>query len=198
MFSRGHRPTGNDGHARSDGGGLGVGLALARRLAEMHGGTLTGQSDGPGQGSVFTLRLPLAASQAAPAATPGAVHPFAGQQRILVVDDNRDSADSLSMLLSFLGADVRVARTGAEAVEMFRSYEPAVVLLDIGLPDMDGYDVARRLRGERRAQQPTIVALTGWGQDRDRERARDAGCDHHLIKPADINVLRALLARLGT
>src|SRR6185369_14193660 len=137
MFSRGARSSGRGQ------GGLGVGLALARRLAEMHGGTLGARSDGPNTGSVFTLRLPLAANQAADA--PVAEPPVArlAQTRILVVDDNRDSAESLGMVLRLLGADVRVAHDGHKAIEVFGEYEPAVVLMDIGMPGMDGYQVAR-------------------------------------------------------
>jgi CheY-like chemotaxis protein len=119
-----------------------------------------------------------------------------GQRRILVVDDNRDAAESLSMILRFLGADVQVAHGGREALDILSTYEPSVVLLDIGMAGMDGYEVARRIRTAFPERPPTIVALTGWGQEDDRQRARDAGFDHHLIKPADISVLQALLASL--
>jgi signal transduction histidine kinase/DNA-binding response OmpR family regulator len=189
MFSRGDRQSGHDQ------GGLGIGLALARRLAEMHGGTITARSEGPGLGSEFTVRLPLAADQrplAASAATPTA----AIQRRILVVDDNRDSAESMGMLLGFLGADVRVAFNGAQALEAYAAYDPAVVLLDIGMPGMDGYEVVRRLRADYPKRRAAIVALTGWGQEEDRRRAREAGFDHHLIKPADLDALQALLRSL--
>jgi CheY-like chemotaxis protein len=118
------------------------------------------------------------------------------QKRILVVDDNRDAADSLGMVLRFLGADVRVARDGPEAIEAFRTYDPAVVLLDIGMPGMDGYEVARTIRTNFPGRHAALVALTGWGQAKDRRLSQEAGFDHHLIKPADIGALQALLASL--
>ena len=191
MFSRGAR-SGGRGH-----GGLGVGLALARRLAEMHGGTLNARSNGPETGSVFTLRLPLAANQAADA--PIAEPPLArlAQTRILVVDDNGDAAESLGMVLRLLGADVRVAHDGHQAIEAFGAYGPAVVLLDIGMPGMDGYEVARTLRRRFPDHRAALVALTGWGQAKDRRLSQGAGFDHHLVKPADINALQALLASLA-
>jgi PAS domain S-box-containing protein len=190
MFSRGSSTT-----ARGQ-GGLGIGLALARRLAEMHGGTITASSEGVGKGSQFEVRLPLAADQGAPQPAPRTEAPI-GAPRILVVDDNRDSGDSLSMILQAIGAEVRVARDGPEALAVFASYDPAVVLLDIGMPGMDGYEVARRIRGGFPERHPTLVALTGWGQESDRQKAESAGFDHHLIKPADIGVLRSLLAAIG-
>jgi PAS domain S-box-containing protein len=190
MFSRGDRASGRGQ------GGLGIGLALSRRLAEMHAGTLEGRSAGAGRGSEFTLRLPLTAPQAAGAVAEAAAQEALPQKRILVVDDNRDAAESLGMVLKFLGADVRVARDGPEALEEFHAYDPAVVLLDIGMPGMDGYEVARRMRKNFPGRRPAIVALTGWGQEKDRLHAREAGFDHHLIKPAEIGALQALLASL--
>jgi CheY-like chemotaxis protein len=171
---------------------------LARRLAEMHGGRIDARSAGLGQGSEFTVRLPLAASverHAVSAITPG-VAPQLKRQRILVVDDNRDAADSLGMLLKVLGADVCIARDGVEALKTFSDYDPSVVLLDIGMPGMDGYEVARRIRDSFPERRTAIVAVTGWGQEEDRRRARDAGFDHHLIKPADVETLQGLLASL--
>jgi CheY-like chemotaxis protein len=110
-----------------------------------------------------------------------------------VVDDNRDAGDSLGMLLKVLGAEVRVARDGAEALEAYSAYDPAVVLLDIGMPGMDGYEVARRIRARSPGPRPTIVALTGWGQEDDRRVSREAGFDHHMVKPAEIGALKELL-----
>jgi PAS domain S-box-containing protein len=185
-------------HARRGEASLGIGLALARRLAEMHGGRIDARSAGLGQGSEFTVRLPLAASverHAVSAITPG-VAPQLKRQRILVVDDNRDAADSLGMLLKVLGADVCIARDGVEALKTFSDYDPSVVLLDIGMPGMDGYEVARRIRDSFPERRTAIVAVTGWGQEEDRRRARDAGFDHHLIKPADVETLQGLLASL--
>jgi CheY-like chemotaxis protein len=188
MFSRGDRSGGRDQ------AGLGIGLALSRRLAQMHGGTVEAHSEGAGKGCEFTVRIPLAPDQEAQAAGTERVDPPLPQKRILVVDDNRDAADSLSLLLKFLGSDVRVARDGPQAIEEFAAYDPAVVLLDIGMPGMDGYEVARRIRAGFPERRATIVALTGWGQDEDRRLAREAGFDHHLIKPAEIGALQVLLA----
>ena len=191
IFSRGRKASGRDV------GGLGIGLAISRRLAEMHGGTLGVTSEGPGKGSEFTLRLPLAAdagtaeTRKEPVST--AVLP---QQRILVVDDNRDAAESMRMILNLLGADVQVANDGPQALDAFEAYRPAVVLLDIGMPGMDGYEVARIIRAKHPERRAAIVALTGWGQEDDRRRSRESGFDHHLVKPADIGALRALLASL--
>jgi len=186
MFHRG------SASSRRNPSGLGIGLSLARGLAEMHGGTVTVKSEGPGKGSEFTVRLPLAASQPAPTADRGP-EDVLPPRRILVVDDNRDAADSLGLLLEVLGAEVRVARDGPEALEAYSAYDPAVVLLDIGMPGMDGYEVARRIRAQSPGPRPTIVALTGWGQENDRREAREAGFDHHLVKPAEIGALKELL-----
>jgi PAS domain S-box-containing protein len=192
MFSRGERYGGRTQ------GGLGIGLALARRLAEMHGGTIEARSGGAGQGSEFIVRLPLAARPAAaPAAAGGGAGTGKMPRRVLVVDDNRDAADSLAMILELLGAEVRIVNNGPEALEAFPSHDPALVLLDIGMPGMDGYEVARQLRSRFPERRAALVALTGWGQEEDRRRARDAGFHHHLVKPADVEALQALLASLG-
>jgi PAS domain S-box-containing protein len=177
--------------------GLGIGLALARRLAQMHGGSIRAHSDGLGQGSTFIVTLPLDEGEPAAAGASKESTTALTRKRVLVVDDNRDAANSLAMLLEFLGADVAVAHGGREALERFAAYRPAVVLLDIGMPEMDGYEVARTIRGrEDGGGHVTLIALTGWGQEEDRRRARDAGFDHHLVKPADIDALQALLATL--
>jgi PAS domain S-box-containing protein len=186
MFSRGDRDSG-----RSQ-GGLGIGLALSRRLAQMHGGSLEAHSEGPGKGSEFIARLPLTAVPE-PAAPSLHADQRLTQMRLLVVDDNPDAGDSLAMILEVLGAEVRVARSGTEAIDMFGLYRPSVVLLDIGMPGMNGYDVARTLRARFPQHAATLVALTGWGQEDDRRRAREAGFDHHLVKPADLDVLQHLL-----
>jgi PAS domain S-box-containing protein len=190
MFSRGERDS-----ARTQ-GGLGIGLALSRRLAEMHHGSLDARSGGIGQGSEFTVRLPVAevaqSGDSSPAGSAGEL----AQTRVLVVDDNHDAGDSLAMILEMLGAEVRVARGGTEALDMFAAFQPTVMLLDIGMPGMNGYDVARAIRSRHPGHPVVIVALTGWGQDEDRRRSTEAGFDHHLVKPAEIDALQELLAAI--
>ena len=175
--------------------GLGIGLALARRLAEMHGGPIDGRSEGPGKGAEFTLRLPRS-SPPEPTEEADPVDTKIAGRRILVVDDNRDAAESLRMMLELLGADVRTAYNGRDAIDEFAACSPAAVLLDIGMPDMDGYEVARTIRQRFDGHPAVIVALTGWGQANDRRRSREAGFDHHLVKPADLDALQKLLAAL--
>jgi PAS domain S-box-containing protein len=179
-------------------GGLGIGLTLARTLVEMHCGTIEVHSDGPGKGSEFVIRLPLKlASRCSEAPPTEPVQRAADGSRVLIVDDNRDSAESLGALLRLLGNEVRLAHDGRSAVEAVRAYKPAAVLLDIGMPGMDGYEVARTLRGEPDLQEVLLVALTGWGQEDDRRRSREAGFDHHLVKPVDMIALNALLASVN-
>ena len=174
-------------------GGLGIGLALVKSLVELHGGTVAAHSDGPGTGSEFVLRLP-----AGPARMPS-VDPTCGglsalaSPRVLVVDDNEDAAESLGVLLQLLGAVVEVAFDGPAAIEAVVSHRPAAVLVDIGMPGMDGHEVARRIRELPGSDGITLIALTGFGQEEDRHRSRSAGFDHHLVKPADVVALQALL-----
>jgi signal transduction histidine kinase len=179
---------------RSTQPGLGIGLTLAKSLVELHGGTIAAASKGPGKGSEFTVRLPLAAAQALPVPE-GVAIALAGQRRrrVLIVDDNRDAADSLGALLQVLGAEVRVVHSGPNALETLERFKPEVVFLDIGMPEMDGYEVARRIRGRDEWRALRLVALTGWGQERDRRLSKAAGFDHHLIKPADVETLQAVL-----
>jgi signal transduction histidine kinase len=178
--------------------GLGIGLTLARRLVDMHGGTLTAHSAGPGRGSEFTVRLPLLdrefshLSSRAPA-----THAVAGLPRILVVDDNRDAADTLGAVLKMLGAEVRVTHDGHAALEAVASFKPAAVFLDLGMPGMDGHEVARRILADSRMPHPVLVALTGWGQDSDRKATRATGFNRHLVKPAEIEDLEDVLASLA-
>src|SRR5262249_10574756 len=158
------------------------------RLVELHGGRVEASSAGLGCGSEFVVRLPLARAAAErPARQPPRVERAAplAKRRILVVDDNHDAADSLGMVLKFLGADIQVAYDGAAALEMLASFPRAIMLLDIGRPLMDGYEVARRARQPPQGQALLLVAMTGWGQDEDRRRTAAAGFDHHLIKPVD-------------
>jgi signal transduction histidine kinase/ActR/RegA family two-component response regulator len=179
-------------------GGLGIGLTLVKRLVEMHGGSVEARSDGAGRGSEFVVRLPLVEQPPAVDASgrSGRSSAVLTQRRVLVVDDNRDAAESMRLLLELLGAEVRVAYDGQDALELLESYQPAVVLLDIGMPGMDGHEVARRIRQRPQLGNVTLIALTGWGQDEDRRRSELAGFDHHLIKPADVRTLESLLDSL--
>jgi len=176
-------------------GGLGLGLTLVRKIAELHSGTVMVRSDGPGKGSEFVVRLPrLRVGPLRPQAESGRLDSREGgrdAKRVLIVDDNRDAADSLAMLLRLGHHEVLAVSSGQEALEAVRSFRPDLVLLDIGLPDLDGYEVARRLR--EAGYQSTLTALTGFGQAEDRERTRRAGFDHHLVKPVDPRTLQAML-----
>jgi PAS domain S-box-containing protein len=178
-------------------GGLGVGLALSKQLIEMHGGRITAASGGPGLGSTFEIRLPIAAEVEASMRAIGVRDDLpTSRLRVLVVDDNRDSVDSLSTLLRLMGNDVHVAFDGVEAVHAAHTFKPDVVLLDVGLPLRNGYDAARLIRGEPWGRNMVLIALTGWGQEQDRKQSREAGFDHHLVKPVDPKALMSLLAEL--
>ena len=179
-------------------GGLGIGLTLARTLVHLHGGTIEAKSEGRGKGCEFSIRLPLARELPAIANPDEAVRPQGATlqlRRVLVVDDNVDAADSLGMLLQFLGADVKVVHDGPAALEAMKAFRPAVVLLDLGMPGMNGLEVARRMREDPDTKGMTLVALTGWGQREDRRRTHEAGFDYHLVKPADVAVLQSILTR---
>jgi PAS domain S-box-containing protein len=176
-------------------GGLGIGLTVVRRLVELHGGTVTAHSAGPGQGSEFVVRLPGILEAPRPGA---AAHPDGGLpavvRRLLVVDDNVDAADSLAMLLRLEGHEVRVAHNGPAALEVVQGYHPDLILLDLGMPGMDGYEVARRLRQQPGLERVRLAALTGWAQLDDRRRTTEAGFDYHLTKPVEPEALQRLLA----
>jgi CheY-like chemotaxis protein len=182
------------------GGGLGIGLALSRRIAELHAGSLRAHSEGVGKGSVFTLRIPLAESHKDAAKSPSLAAAAAeiAPKRVLIVDDNVDAAQTLELLLKSLGHETAVAHTGVEALRITPEFRPDIVLLDIGLPGLDGYEVARRLRTLKSEERVRIVAVTGWGQEADKQRSREAGFDLHLVKPISSSDLeRALTQRSG-
>jgi signal transduction histidine kinase/ActR/RegA family two-component response regulator len=175
-------------------GGLGIGLSLVKNLVEMHGGSVRVLSDGPGQGSEFIVTLPCIPEDVMtmPATKPADTSVNAPPRRILVVDDNEDAADSLALLLRLKGHEVSVAHDGPSAVDLAASERPSVMLLDIGLPGMDGYEVCRTIRRQG-LNDIRIIAMTGYGQERDRARAMEAGFDTHTVKPVDIDELTRLI-----
>lgn len=194
MFSQVDRPL------NSPRGGLGIGLHLVKRLVEMHGGTIDVQSEGAGHGSRFTVRLPALVETAAVAApAPETERPAASPaRRILVVDDNADNAELLATLLQIEGHDVHTAHDGLDAVNTAERLRPDVVLLDIGLPVIDGFDACRRIREQPWGRQMLLIAITGWGQDSDRRKSHEAGFDHHLVKPVDARMITSLMANTGS
>jgi signal transduction histidine kinase len=179
-------------------GGLGIGLALVKRLVEMHEGEVSAGANPAGQGSEFLVKLPLMIiPEADESSTSSSTTPAKGEAplRILVVDDNRDSAETLSMLLELMGNEITVAYDGEEALARAKEMKPDVVLLDIGLPKMNGYEVARRIRQEPWGSNPILVAITGWGQTEDKDLSRESGFDHHLVKPVDHDQLLKLIQK---
>jgi CheY-like chemotaxis protein len=177
-------------------GGLGIGLSIVKRLVEMHGGSIEASSDGDGRGSEFRVRLPVAPAEPAsddqdalPEGSPG--------HRVLVVDDNRDAALSLALMLRLMGNETQTAHDGQEALDVAAVYQPNLILLDIGMPRLNGYDTARQIRQRPWGKSVRLVALTGWGQDEDRRKSHDAGFDAHMVKPIEPAALEKLLASLA-
>jgi two-component system CheB/CheR fusion protein len=175
-------------------GGLGIGLSIVKRLVEMHQGTVSAGSEGIGRGCTFSIRLPRVV--APERAAVGCAAPIAPKRRILVVDDNSDAADSLAMLLRLEGHEVEIAYSAPETFDAVQRMRPEAIFLDIGLPQMDGYQIARRLRADPAAKRVHLIALTGYGQAHDRERGREAGFGAHLVKPAHIEAVNQILASL--
>jgi CheY-like chemotaxis protein len=178
-------------------GGLGIGLTLVERLTALHEGKVEALSAGPGKGSEFIVRLPVATQATRTTSRPvqESRSVVTVERSILVVDDNQDSAESMAMFLRLSGHEVRTAHDGLSAIEVAEEFQPQVILLDVGLPGLNGYKVAQHIR-ERRGTGVTLIALTGWGQEEDRRRSRAAGLDYHLTKPVDFDHLMKLLADL--
>ncbi len=177
-------------------GGMGMGLTLVKRLVEMHGGTVSARSEGPGKGSEFVVRLPTARAAETAVRTPSAetAQPQ-GARRVLVVDDNVDAAESMALILKMSGYETQCAYDGPSAIDAAQYYHPDVVVLDIGLPGMTGYEVAQKLRAQPQFRDTPIIAVTGYGQEEDRSRSRQAGFDHHLTKPVSPEVLQSFLSK---
>jgi signal transduction histidine kinase/CheY-like chemotaxis protein len=183
-------------------GGLGIGLNLARRLVELHSGTIVARSDGPGKGSEFVITLPVSSTNEVSSGAPekkstGTQRDSSPSRRILVVDDARASAETLATLLRAIGHDVATANDGRSAIEWTHHHKPDFVFLDIAMPEMDGYEVARRIRDTASLDEIVLVALTGYGQEDDRRRAREAGFNYHLTKPTSLSALKDILGRRG-
>jgi CheY-like chemotaxis protein len=178
--------------------GLGIGLTIVKRLVEMHGGSVEAHSRGRDQGSQFIVRLPTAFARVGEQESDmvESNSPPSASRRILVVDDNKDSAVTLAMILKIMGHDARSAHDGFEAIEIAESFRPEVMFLDIGMPKMNGYETCRRIRQQPWGSSIVIIALTGWGQAEDYRRSKDAGFNHHLVKPVKPPVLRQVLAEL--
>ena len=182
-------------------GGLGIGLSVVKRLVELHNGSIEATSVGRGQGSKFTVHLPVVEAALPKAELPNHQHEkndYSANCRILVVDDNRDSADSLATVLQLMGHSIQRAYDGLEAVQAAAAFRPDVVLMDIGLPKMNGYEAAREIRKQTWGRAMSVIALTGWGTEEDKRRASEAGFDYHLTKPVEAGALEELLALIAS
>ncbi len=181
-------------------GGLGVGLSIVKRLIELHGGKVEAHSEGPGMGSEFTIRLPVveAAKHLKQLDGGEGVSRPAARFRVLVADDNLDAANSLALMLRFMGSEVRTVHDGLSALETAAAFKPDMIVLDIGMPKLNGYDTCRLIREQPWGKDVLLAALTGWGQDEDRRRSREVGFDEHLVKPIEPEMLEKLLARVKT
>jgi CheY-like chemotaxis protein len=181
--------------------GLGIGLALVRRLVEMHGGSVSAHSEGAGRGSEFVICLPLMTPAVLPAVGDQLTAEYQAarpqHRRILVADDNLDALESLAALLALNGHEVHRAQDGAAALQAAMRHRPEVIFLDIGMPQMDGYEVARRIRAHEWGKELLLIAVTGWGQESDRQRSFAAGFDFHLVKPVDLEKLNQLLSKVS-
>jgi CheY-like chemotaxis protein len=178
-------------------GGLGIGLSMVKGLVELHQGEVTVHSEGPGEGSEFSVRLPLAEPQAPPqdVGKPAGSDAPAGHCKVLVVDDNEDAASSMAELLELMGHEVQMAHDGVDALAVAASFQPDVIFLDIGMPRMNGHEAARHIRQAPWGRDIALVALTGWGNARDREESRAAGFDHHLVKPGSFEEIETIIGQ---
>jgi CheY-like chemotaxis protein len=177
-------------------GGLGIGLSLAKGLVTLHHGKIEAHSEGPGRGSEFRVRLPAGATRVVDSEPPKSAEAIGAKLKILIVDDNRDVAASLAMLLQLMGHEVRLAYDGETAVRLADEFRPQTMLVDTGMPGLDGYGVCRRIRDEALGKGITLIAVTGWGQDEDRWRSASSGFDAHLVKPVNPETLQAVLSNL--
>lgn len=180
-------------------GGLGIGLALVKGLVEMHGGSVQAMSQGSGKGSTLTVRLPaeeISLERQSDTPVEEQISHHRTKRRILVVDDNRDSAESLSMMLELLGNEVSTAHNGLEAIDAAEHFRPEVILMDVGMPRLNGLDATRRIREQPWGKEMFVIALTGWGQDSDKKRSQEAGCNGHLVKPVGMPDLQKMLNEL--
>jgi CheY-like chemotaxis protein len=193
LFVRAEGPRQEGGHR-----GMGVGLALVKKLVELHGGRVEARSEGSGKGSEFVVYLPAHAERGA-IEVPRTDQPSHGAHpmRVLVVDDNKDAADSLTLLLGISGHEARAAYAGPQALALARELSPDVILLDLGMPGMDGYEVAREIRREPALRGITLIALTGWGQEEDRKRSAEAGFDRHMTKPVALDAVQRVFAEIA-